>query len=104
VYSQADANAKHVKMADEAYFIGPAPVKQSYLVMDKIMEAIKTTGAQAVHPGYGFLSENAKFAELCEKEGIAFIGPPASAIHAMGDKVGRIAARAGRNHAFEGLR
>ena len=87
VYSDADRNALHVKMADEAVHIGPPPANQSYIVIDKIMEAIRQTGAEAVHPGYGFLSENMKFAEALEKEGVAFIGPPASAIEAMGDKI-----------------
>lgn len=87
VYSDADANAKHVRMADETYYIGPSPVSQSYLRADKIIEAMKATGAQAVHPGYGFLSENADFARTVEKEGFVFIGPPADAIDAMGDKI-----------------
>jgi propionyl-CoA carboxylase alpha chain len=87
VYSDADRDALHVKMADEAVHIGPAPSNQSYIVIDKIMAAIKQTGAEAVHPGYGFLSENAKFAEALEKAGVAFIGPPAKAIEAMGDKI-----------------
>ncbi|MCL4142386.1 UNVERIFIED_CONTAM: hypothetical protein GTU68_004241 [Idotea baltica] len=87
VYSDADAQALHVKMADEAYHIGPPPANQSYIVIDKIMEAIKETGAEAVHPGYGFLSENAKFAEALEAAGVAFIGPPVGAIESMGDKI-----------------
>ncbi|WP_372803833.1 ATP-binding protein, partial [Paracoccus seriniphilus] len=87
VYSDADRNALHVKMADEAVHIGPPPANQSYIVIDKIMDAIRQTGAEAVHPGYGFLSENRKFAEALEAEGVAFIGPPASAIEAMGDKI-----------------
>ncbi|PHQ71043.1 MAG: acetyl/propionyl-CoA carboxylase subunit alpha [Paracoccus sp.] len=87
VYSDADRNALHVKMADEAVHIGPPPANQSYIVIDRIMEAIRQTGAEAVHPGYGFLSENRKFAEALEAEGVAFIGPPASAIEAMGDKI-----------------
>jgi propionyl-CoA carboxylase alpha chain len=87
VYSDADRDALHVKMADEAVHIGPAPSSQSYIVIDRIIEAIRQTGADAVHPGYGFLSENAKFAEALEKEGIAFIGPPVGAIEAMGDKI-----------------
>ncbi|WP_157264098.1 acetyl/propionyl/methylcrotonyl-CoA carboxylase subunit alpha [Azohydromonas aeria] len=86
VYSEADANARHVRLADEAVLIGPAPVRESYLLADRILEAAKRTGAQAVHPGYGFLSENEDFAEACEAAGIAFIGPPASAIRAMGSK------------------
>lgn len=87
VYSDADRNALHVKMADEAVHIGPPPANQSYIVIDNIMEAIKSTGAQAVHPGYGFLSENPKFAEALEAAGIAFIGPPKGAIDSMGDKI-----------------
>ena len=87
VYSDADANALHVKMADEAVHIGPPQANQSYIVIDKIMDAIRQTGAEAVHPGYGFLSENPKFAEALEKEGVAFIGPPKKAIEAMGDKI-----------------
>ncbi|MFC3571052.1 ATP-binding protein [Paracoccus simplex] len=87
VYSDADRNALHVKMADEAIHIGPPPANQSYIVIDKIMEAIRQTGAEAVHPGYGFLSENMKFAEALEKEGVTFVGPPSPAIEAMGDKI-----------------
>ena len=86
VYSEADANARHVRLADEAVLIGPAAARESYLVADKILAAARQTGAQAVHPGYGFLSENEDFAEACEAAGIAFIGPPASAIRAMGSK------------------
>ena len=97
VYSDADRNALHVRMADEAVHIGPAPANQSYIVIDKIMDAIRQTGAEAVHPGYGFLSENMKFAEALAAEGVAFIGPPASAIEAMGDKITskKLAAEAG---------
>ncbi|MBO6559946.1 MAG: acetyl/propionyl/methylcrotonyl-CoA carboxylase subunit alpha [Nisaea sp.] len=87
VYSDADADALHVKMADEAVHIGPAPSAESYLVIDRIMDAIRQTGAEAVHPGYGFLSENATFAKALEKEGVAFIGPGVKAIGAMGDKI-----------------
>jgi propionyl-CoA carboxylase alpha chain len=87
VYSDADRNALHVEMADEAVHIGPAPANQSYIVIDKIMEAVKKTGAQAVHPGYGFLSENSKFAKALEAAGVAFIGPPVGAIESMGDKI-----------------
>ncbi|GBE77138.1 hypothetical protein SCP_0100100 [Sparassis crispa] len=86
VYSDVDADALHVQMADEAYCIGPAPSSESYLRMDKIIEVCRRSGAQAVHPGYGFLSENAKFAENLAKEGIVFIGPPAGAIVSMGSK------------------
>ncbi|MDO5613474.1 MAG: acetyl/propionyl/methylcrotonyl-CoA carboxylase subunit alpha [Paracoccus sp. (in: a-proteobacteria)] len=97
VYSDADRNALHVEMADEAIHIGPPPAGQSYIVIDKIMEAIRQTGAEAVHPGYGFLSENMKFAEALEQAGVAFIGPPVGAIEAMGDKITskKIAAEAG---------
>ena len=87
VYSDADKNALHVEMADEAVHIGPPPANQSYIVIDKIMAAIKETGAQAVHPGYGFLSENPKFAEALDAAGVAFIGPPKGAIESMGDKI-----------------
>ncbi|SEJ53611.1 biotin carboxyl carrier protein /biotin carboxylase [Cribrihabitans marinus] len=87
VYSDADKNALHVEMADEAIHIGPPPANQSYIVIDKVMEAVRASGAQAVHPGYGFLSENSKFAEALEAEGVAFIGPPKGAIEAMGDKI-----------------
>ena len=97
VYSDADVDAVHVRMADEAVHIGPPPAAESYIVIDKIMEAIRTSGAEAVHPGYGFLSENPKFAEALDKAGIAFIGPPVGAIEAMGDKITskKIAADAG---------
>jgi len=87
VHSEADKDALHVRMADEAVAIGPAPASESYLVIDRILEAIRQTGAEAVHPGYGFLSENPKFAEALEAEGVAFIGPPKGAIEAMGDKI-----------------
>jgi propionyl-CoA carboxylase alpha chain len=87
IYSDADKHALHVEMADEAVHIGPPPANQSYIVIDKVMDAIRQTGAQAVHPGYGFLSENPKFAEALEAEGVAFIGPPKGAIEAMGDKI-----------------
>ncbi len=87
VYSDADRDARHVELADEAVCIGPAPSKESYLCMDKIVAACKQTGAEAVHPGYGFLSENPAFCALLEKEGIAFIGPKPHAMEAMGDKI-----------------
>ena len=87
VYSDADARSPHVRMADEAVHIGPSPAAESYLRADGIIEACKATGAEAVHPGYGFLSERASFVEALEAAGIAFIGPPASAIAAMGDKI-----------------
>ena len=86
VYSEADARARHVDLADEAWPIGPSPARQSYLVIEKIIEAAKRSGAQALHPGYGFLSENAGFAEACAAAGIVFIGPPPNAIRAMGSK------------------
>lgn len=86
VYSEADANARHVRLADEALCIGPAPARESYLVADRILAAARQTGAEAIHPGYGFLSENEDFAEACEAAGIVFIGPPAAAIRAMGSK------------------
>ncbi|QWD95599.1 acetyl-CoA carboxylase biotin carboxylase subunit [Polynucleobacter sp. MG-Unter2-18] len=87
VYSEADKEARHVQMADEAVCIGPAPSRESYLVMDRIIQACKETGAEAVHPGYGFLSENEQFARRCEEEGIIFIGPKHQSIAAMGDKI-----------------
>ena len=87
IYSDADEHALHVQMADEAVHIGPSPANQSYIVIEKVMQAIRQTGAQAVHPGYGFLSENRLFAEALEAEGVVFIGPPAHAIESMGDKI-----------------
>ncbi len=87
IYSDADRQALHVQMADEAVHVGPAPANQSYIVIDNVIAAIKSSGAQAVHPGYGFLSENAKFAEALEAAGVAFVGPPKGAIEAMGDKI-----------------
>ncbi|MBM1556393.1 acetyl/propionyl/methylcrotonyl-CoA carboxylase subunit alpha [Sulfitobacter mediterraneus] len=87
IYSDADAQALHVQMADEAVHIGPPPANQSYIVIDKVMEAIKSSGAEAVHPGYGFLSENSKFAEALSDAGVAFVGPPVGAIEKMGDKI-----------------
>src|SRR5919109_2707753 len=86
VYSHADAGALHVRMCDEAHVIGPAPARESYLRIDKLIEVARRTGAQCMHPGYGFLSENADFAEACVAAQIVFIGPPAHAIRAMGDK------------------
>ncbi len=87
VYSEADKEARHVMLADEAVLLGPAPSRESYLVADKIIAAAKATGAQAIHPGYGFLSENEAFSKRCEDEGIAFIGPRHFSIAAMGDKI-----------------
>ena len=87
IYSDADADALHVQMADEAVHIGPPPANQSYIVIDKVMAAIKSSGAEAVHPGYGFLSENSKFAEALAAAGVAFVGPPVGAIEKMGDKI-----------------
>ena len=87
IYSESDKEARHVQMADEAVCIGPAPSRESYLVMDRIIQACKDTGAEAVHPGYGFLSENEQFARRCEEEGIVFIGPKHQSIAAMGDKI-----------------
>lgn len=97
VYSDADRGALHVKMADEAVHIGPSPAAQSYIVIDKIMDAVRATGAEAVHPGYGFLSENRNFAAALEAAGVVFIGPPSSAIESMGDKITskKIAQKAG---------
>jgi propionyl-CoA carboxylase alpha chain len=99
VYSDADARSPFVALADEAVHIGPAPASESYLVPEKIIAACRQTGAEAVHPGYGFLSERASFVEALEAEGIAFIGPPASALAAMGDKIEskRLARAAGVN-------
>ena len=87
VYSEADKDAHHVELADEAVLLGPAPSRESYLVVDKIIAAAKQTGAQAIHPGYGFLSENAAFAQRVEAEGLIFIGPKHASIAAMGDKI-----------------
>jgi propionyl-CoA carboxylase alpha chain len=87
VYSEADRNSRHVALADESVHIGPALSRESYLVAAKIIAAAKQTGAQAIHPGYGFLSENEEFARLCEEQGLVFIGPKHEAIAAMGDKI-----------------
>ena len=99
VYSEADKEARHVAMADEAVCIGPAASRESYLVADKIIAAAKQTGAEAIHPGYGFLSENAEFSKRCEDSGIVFIGPKHHSIAAMGDKIAskKLAAKAGVN-------
>jgi len=87
VFSEIDRKALHVRFADEAYLIGPAPSAQSYLDMEKIIEVAKRSGAEAIHPGYGFLAENATFVKMVESEGLAFIGPPSSAVELLGDKV-----------------
>src|SRR4051794_1058056 len=86
VYSEVDRDAPHARRADESYLIGPGPPNESYLVIDKLIEVAKQSGAEAIHPGYGFLAENSAFAKACEENGIKFIGPPASAIDAMGSK------------------
>src|SRR3954471_11015207 len=86
VFSEADRAALHVRMADQAYLVGPPPSRESYLVQERILEVAKKSGADAIHPGYGFLSENASFVRACEKAGLTFIGPPASAMDAMGEK------------------
>src|SRR5581483_8731214 len=87
VYSDADAGARHVREADEAFRIGPAAARESYLSIERILEAARLAGAEAIHPGYGFLSENAKFAQACVDAGVLFVGPPAAAIAAMGSKI-----------------
>ena len=104
VYSDADARSPHVRMADEAVHIGASPAAESYLRADKIIAACKATGAEAVHPGYGFLSERASFVEALKASEIAFIGPPADAIAAMGDKIEskKLALAAGRSRVRDG--
>ena len=84
VYSEADAGALHVRQCDEAHLIGPAPAAQSYLDIGRLIDVARASGAECIHPGYGFLSENAEFAEACARAGIVFVGPPPSAIRAMG--------------------
>ena len=86
VYSEADTHALHVELADETWPIGPPPARESYLNIDAILDVARNSGAEAVHPGYGFLSENPEFAEACTKAGVMFVGPPSSAIRAMGSK------------------
>ncbi len=99
IHSEADARALHVQMADEAHLICPSPAAQSYISIDRVMQAVRESGAEAVHPGYGFLSENPRFAAALAEAGVAFIGPPTSAVEAMGDKITskRFAAEAGVN-------
>ena len=87
VYSDADADARYVREADIAVRLGPAPAHESYLDIARVLDAARQTGAEAIHPGYGFLSENAAFARACTEAGIVFIGPPAEAIEVMGDKI-----------------
>jgi 3-methylcrotonyl-CoA carboxylase alpha subunit len=97
VYSEADAAAPHVRFADEAVLVGPAPARESYLVIANILEAARITGADAIHPGYGFLSENPAFAEAVAEAGLTFVGPPAAVIRALGSKQAakRLAEQAG---------
>src|SRR5579871_3558613 len=93
VYSDADRAALHVRKADEAYRLGPPPAGESYLKIETILDLAKKCGADAIHPGYGFLSENAKFARACAEAGVKFIGPTAAAMDAMGSKIGRASCR-----------
>src|SRR5262249_3998855 len=101
VFSEADRGALHVRMADEAYAIGPAPSRESYLVIEKIIDAAKRSGADAIHPGYGFLAENASLAKACDDAAITFIGPSASSIALMGSKIE--ARRAAAKHGVESV-
>jgi acetyl-CoA carboxylase biotin carboxylase subunit len=87
IYSDVDRESLHVRFADEAYPCGPPPARDSYLVMDRVLEIAKRSGAQAIHPGYGFLAENGDFADRCESEGVTFIGPAGDVMRSMGDKV-----------------
>src|SRR5258707_3346633 len=87
VYSGADRSAMHVTMADAAYLIGPSSASESYLNIDNILDAARKAGADAIHPGYGFLSENSSFAKACEEAGFVFIGPPAEVMNALGGKI-----------------
>src|SRR6185437_9172463 len=87
VYSDPDAGARHVREADTAVRLGPAAARDSYLNIDRVLDAAARTGAQAIHPGYGFLSENADFAAACDRAGVVFLGPPTRAIEVMGDKI-----------------
>ena len=86
IYSEADRASLHVRSADQAFCVGPAPSRESYLAIDRILQAARQSKADAIHPGYGFLSESAAFVRACERAGLAFIGPPASAMEAMGEK------------------
>src|SRR5204863_347376 len=97
VYSEADREARHVQMADEAYAIGAAPATESYLVVERLVETARRAGADAVHPGYGFLSENPAFAEACARAGLTFVGPPASA---MRERMGEAACRLARTSGY----
>ncbi|MCH8132124.1 MAG: ATP-grasp domain-containing protein, partial [Myxococcales bacterium] len=87
IYSDVDRDALHVRFANEAYYVGPPPARDSYLLMDRVVDLARQSGAEAIHPGYGFLAENGDFADLCEKEGIGFIGPTGDVMRSMGDKV-----------------